>query len=284
MWSVFDISQTIFSNLHYYTLYLFAISGELVFKTIFAKEEYHRSSHSFLYKLHIDSTYCNFLLSLNRNWNMNYRIKKTEHDMIFKFSLVSDEVANFKREIQIDGDATFFDLHKIIMECSGYGETEITAFYMCDDWWGKKEQIALIEIETDSDVDVFVMEEETLSDWLDEEKQKLMFMFDYHGERAFYMELSEMILGKNLSEPTCSKKQGTPPPQFLEEEEEETVIPIVPPVVIDPTLEEDDEEEVDDDAFYGDEDFNEDELDMDGFEDVNGTDSDLDIPEDMNLQ
>ena len=185
--------------------------------------------------------------------------------MIFKFSLVSDEVANFKREIQIDGDATFFDLHKIIMECSGYGETEITAFYVCDDWWGKKEQITLIEIETDSDVDSFVMEEETLSDWLDEEKQKLMFMFDYHGERAFYMELSEMILGKYLSEPICSKKQGTPPPQFLEEEEEEeTIIPIVPPVVIDPTLDED-------------------ELDIDGFEDVNGADSDLDMPEDTNL-
>ena len=40
---------------------------------------------------------------------------------------------------------------------------------------------------------------------------------------------------------------------------------------------------MDDDAFYGDEDFNEDELDMDGFEDVNGTDSDLDTSEDMNL-
>ena len=36
--------------------------------------------------------------------------------MIFKFSLVSDEVANFRREIQIDGDDTFFDLHKAIME------------------------------------------------------------------------------------------------------------------------------------------------------------------------
>ncbi len=204
--------------------------------------------------------------------------------MIFKFSLVSDEVANFKREIQIDGDDTFFDLHKIIMKCCGYGKTEITAFYLCNDWWDKKEQITLVEIETDSDVDSFVMEEEILSEWLDEEKQKLMFMFDYHGERGFYMELSEMILGKYLSKPTCSKKEGTPPLQFLEIEEEEAITPVVAPLPIDPTLYDgDDEEEVDDDTFYGDDDFNPDELDMDGFESVNGADTDIDIPDDASL-
>lgn len=209
--------------------------------------------------------------------------------MIFKFTLVSDEVANFKREIQIDGDDTFFDLHKIIMECNGYEKTEITAFYLCDDWWKRKQEITLIEVETDSDVDCFVMEEETLSDWLDEEKQKLIFLFDYHGDRGFYMELSEMILGEYLSEPTCTKKQGTPPLQFLEEGEDEPIKPAVPAesVVPQPTPDEDDEgddeEDVDDSAFYGDEDFNIDELDVDGFERIDGADTDLNIPDDTDL-
>lgn len=204
--------------------------------------------------------------------------------MIFKFSLVSDEVANFKREIQIDSDSTFFDLHKIIMDCCNYGETKITAFYICDDWWHRKQQITLIEVDTDSDVDCFVMEDETLSDWLDEEKQKLMFLFDYHNERSFYMELSEMIMGEYLSEPTCIKKQGTPPSQFLEEEEE-PVEPVVSSVPVVPVPDEDividEEEEDNDDAFYGDKDFNPDELDMDGFEGVDGADTDLDIPNDL---
>ena len=206
--------------------------------------------------------------------------------MIFKFSLVSDEVANFKREIQIDGDDTFFDLHKIIMECSGYGDTELTAFAMCDDWWKKKQEITSIEIETDSDVDSFVMEDEILSDWLDEEKQKLMFVFDYTGDRSFYMELSEMILGEYLSKPTCTKKQGNPPPQFLKEEDEEPIMPVVSSIPVVPMPEDDDEdedEEEDDDAFYGDSDFNPDELDMDGFEGLDGADADLDISEDSDL-
>ena len=199
--------------------------------------------------------------------------------MILKFSLVSNEVADFKREIQIDGDDTFYALHNAIMECCGYGETELTAFFLCDDWWKRKQQITSIEIDTDSDVDCFVMEEETLSDWLDEEKQKLMFLFDYHGDRGFYMELSEMILGEYLSKPTCTKKSGMPPMQFLEDEEEEVIEPVVSSVPVIPTPEEDydddDEEEVDDDAFYGDEDFNEDELDMDGFESIDEDDAEL---------
>ena len=206
--------------------------------------------------------------------------------MIFKFSLVSDEVPNFKREIQIDGDGTFFDLHKIIMKCSGYEDTELTAFALCDEWWKKKHEITSIEIDTDSDVDSFVMDEEILSDWLDEEKQKLMFVFDYTGDRGFYMELSEMILGENLSKPTCSKKEGTPPPQFLEEEEE-PLKPVVSSVPVVPVPEDDDDDEEDeeenDDAFYGDTDFNPDELDMEGFEGVDGADPDLDISEDSDL-
>ncbi|NLC49383.1 MAG: plasmid pRiA4b ORF-3 family protein [Bacteroidales bacterium] len=204
--------------------------------------------------------------------------------MIFKFSLVSDEVANFRREIQIDGDDTFFDLHKAIMECSGYEEAEITSFFMCDDWWVRKQEISLIELDTDSDVDVYVMEEETLSDWLDEEKQKMRFVFDYSVDRGFFMELSEMILGEYLSKPICTNKIGDAPVQFLKEEEVEPVVTvtITPPL---PLLDEDvDEEEIlDDEIFYGDDDFNPEELDTEGFGDLDMPGSDIDNTEDSDL-
>ena len=205
--------------------------------------------------------------------------------MIYKFSLVSDEVANFRREIQIDGDDTFFDLHKAIMECSGYKETEITSFFMCDDWWGRKQEISLVELDTDSDVDVYVMEEETLSDWLDEEKQKMMFVFDYSGDRAFFMELSEMILGENISKPICTKKIGDAPVQFVKEEVVEPVITVAvtkPTPLLDDDDDDDDDEILDDEIFYGDDDFNPDELDTDGFEDLDMPDNEIDISEDMN--
>mgnify|MGYP007005626779 CR=1 FL=1 len=35
--------------------------------------------------------------------------------MVFRFLILSDEVNDFKREIKIDSDDTFFDLYKAII-------------------------------------------------------------------------------------------------------------------------------------------------------------------------
>ena len=195
--------------------------------------------------------------------------------MIYKFLLVSEEVNNFRREIKIDADATFHDFHKIIMESCNYENVEMTSFFMCDDDWRRKQEITLIEVDTDWDVDSYVMEDEILSDWLDEEKQKLMFVFDYSNDRVFYIELGEIITGKKLSKPTF-KKQGDAPSQFMKEEVEVTEIPksvITPTPFIDT-----------DDEFYGDDDYDIDEIDKEGFEgldDEEPDDSDLEFPEDL---
>ena len=99
--------------------------------------------------------------------------------MIYRFLLLSDEVENYKRDIQIDADSTFLDLHNAIIKCNGYDEAEMTSFFMCDERWRKKQEITLVEMDTDSDVDSYVMEDEILLDWLDEEEQRLIFVFDY---------------------------------------------------------------------------------------------------------
>ena len=39
--------------------------------------------------------------------------------MIFRFTIISDEVDDFVREIQVDPDATFFDLHEAILKSTG---------------------------------------------------------------------------------------------------------------------------------------------------------------------
>ena len=40
--------------------------------------------------------------------------------MVFRFLILSDEVDDFKREIKIDAEATFLDLHDAILESVGY--------------------------------------------------------------------------------------------------------------------------------------------------------------------
>ena len=50
--------------------------------------------------------------------------------MIFNFRIVSDEADNFKREIQIDADATFLDLRNAICDSVGYDKGQFFSFFL----------------------------------------------------------------------------------------------------------------------------------------------------------
>ncbi len=184
--------------------------------------------------------------------------------MIFKFLILSDEVDNFIREIKIDADATFLDLYNTILDCTGYSDKEMVSFFLTDSKWRKKLEITLVEMDTESDEDSFIMEECILSDYLEDEKQKLMFVFDYLTERALYMELSEMIPGKNLKKPLCSLSKGEAPEQLIDLED-----------IKQDSVSFDIEE-----SFYGDENFNIDELDKEGFDGLDSFDTSSDMESD----
>lgn len=63
--------------------------------------------------------------------------------MIFNFRLVSDEVDNFRREINIDADATFLDLRNAICDSVGYDKNQMCSFFLCDNNWEKGKETHL---------------------------------------------------------------------------------------------------------------------------------------------
>lgn len=171
--------------------------------------------------------------------------------MVYRFLLISDEVDNFKREIVIDSEATFLDLNNAILDSVGYGKDQMTSFFLCEEDWSKKTEITLIEMDTSSEVDSYIMEETVLSDLIEDEKEKLLFVFDYLTERSFFMELSEIITGKTLNEPKCTKSVGNPPEQVMAFDDLD-VLSTTPTGI--------------DENFFGDEAYDIDELDRDGFD------------------
>ncbi|HBT85657.1 MAG: hypothetical protein PHO13_02535 [Fermentimonas sp.] len=180
--------------------------------------------------------------------------------MIFKFLILSDEVDNFKREIKIDSDATFLDLYNTILDCTGYNSKEMASFFLSDNKWRKKQEITLVEMDTDSDVDSLTMDECVLSDYLEDEKQKLMFVFDYLNERALFIELSEIIPGKNLKKPLCTISEGEAPSQIIDFQD----------------IKQDDVSLDLGESFFGDESFDIDELDKEGFDGIDELDNSSD--------
>jgi hypothetical protein len=133
--------------------------------------------------------------------------------MVYRFVILSDEVDNFRRDITIDSDATFFDLHNAILDSTGYTKDQITSFFICDEDWSKKTEITLIEMGSNSEEDSYVMAEVRLSEFLEDERQRLIYVFDYLADRSFFMELKEIIPGKNQAKAEIVRSTGTAPVQ-----------------------------------------------------------------------
>ena len=181
-----------------------------------------------------------------------YAINKTVTTMIYRFNIISDEVDDFVREIQIDPEATFFDLHEAILKAANYTNDQMTSFFICDDDWEKEKEITLEEMDNNPEMDSWIMKETRLNELIEDEKQKLLYVFDYMTERCFFIELSEIITGKEIKGAKCTKKSGEAPKQTVDFEEMAAGGGSLDL----------------DENFYGDQDFDMEDFDAEGF-DVN---------------
>ena len=181
-----------------------------------------------------------------------YAINKTVTTMIYRFTIISDEVDDFVREIQIDPEATFFDLHEAILKAANYTNDQMTSFFICDDDWEKEKEITLEEMDNNPEMDSWIMKETRLNELIEDEKQKLLYVFDYMTDRCFFIELSEIITGKEIKGAKCTKKSGEAPKQTVDFEEMAAGGGSLDL----------------DENFYGDQDFDMEDFDAEGF-DVN---------------
>ncbi|MDE6326753.1 MAG: hypothetical protein K2M02_11325 [Duncaniella sp.] len=181
--------------------------------------------------------------------------------MIFNFRIVSDEVDNFKREIQIDSDATFLELRNAICNSVGYDKNQMSSFFICDDGWEREKEITLEDMGTDTSEDAYLMEDTPLSDFIEDDGQRLVWVFDYLTDRSFFIEMKNSIPGKTLKDPLCTISMGEPPAQMVDMDDFDAKIDAKAlQAAADPDI---------DDDFYGSTEFNEDEFDAAGFDEMN---------------
>ena len=174
--------------------------------------------------------------------------------MIYRFILLSDEVEDFMREVQIDSDASFLDFHKTIIASCGYADDQMTSFTLCENGWEKCQEVTLEEMDTASDQDSYVMATTALSDLIEEEKQHLLYTFDPLADRVFFIELVEIITGKSLKAPKVTRQRGNAPRQTIDFDELMARNPIVGSTAGD-----------DDEDLYGDG-ISDEEIDLEGLE------------------
>ena len=139
--------------------------------------------------------------------------------MVYRFTIISDEVENFIREIKIDSEATFFDLHAAILKSVGYKDDQMTSFFLCDEDWEKEKEVTLEDMGSSSEEDSWLMKETRLNELIEDEKQRLLYVFDPLADRVFFIELTEIITGQDIKSAVCSRKQGEAPKQTVDFDE-----------------------------------------------------------------
>ena len=135
--------------------------------------------------------------------------------MIYLFRIVSDEDPNFFRDVVAEGSDTFLELHQILQENMGYDACQLASFFITNDMWEKQQEITLIDMMQDPSLGTPTMDQVTLDEYLSEISQRLIYVFDFFAERAFYMELIEMTDQTSPKEtPFIAQAKGDPPPQL----------------------------------------------------------------------
>lgn len=146
--------------------------------------------------------------------------------MIYRFRIISDESEQFIRCIDIDHHASLEELNNAILDSVGFERGNMSSFFETNDEWECLQEITLMDMsDEDSDQPVMLMSDTPINSIIHKEGEKLVFVFDFFSDRAFYITLTE-VRDKDLKikYPFLSASNGEPPLQFMVDDELESLM------------------------------------------------------------
>jgi hypothetical protein len=135
--------------------------------------------------------------------------------MAFRFRLIGTGSHPFHRDIEVRECQTFYDFHNAIQEELGYDKNQLASFFLANGNWEKGLEINLFDMAEDTFTPVIIMESTQLCELITEEKQRLLYVFDFFSNRAFFIELLELVPDcPHVTYPRCISGWGEPPLQI----------------------------------------------------------------------
>lgn len=109
--------------------------------------------------------------------------------MVYKFRAILDAEEDVFRDIAIQDDDTLEDLHNAIVNAFGFDGMEMASFYTCDEQWNQDEEIPLFD-GGDIPGEQMTMADYQLSQLLDKESTKIIYVYDFLNMWTFLIELA----------------------------------------------------------------------------------------------
>lgn len=118
--------------------------------------------------------------------------------MVYKIRIILDTEEDVIREIAINASTTLEDMHNAITNAFGFDGSEMASFYTTDDKWNQGEEIPLFDMSENGDA--ITMQHILISEILDDEKNKLIYVYDFFSMWSFYVELVDVLEDINENE------------------------------------------------------------------------------------
>ncbi len=133
--------------------------------------------------------------------------------MTIRLRLISGEDEDFIRDIEIGGEATFFDLHSFIQKLLNFEEGQMASFFITDEEWNKEDEITLMDMTMDESSEIFIMADTKIKQFITKQKQRLLYVFDFFNERNLFIECYNTTLNE-CNQIQCLYSAGNPPEQL----------------------------------------------------------------------
>jgi len=111
--------------------------------------------------------------------------------MIYKIRVILDTEEDVFRDLEVESGSNLEELHNAITQAFGFLGNEMASFYTADENWSQDEEIPLFDIREGEDGSR-LMHNTPLSEVINEQSPKLLFVYDFLNMWTFFVELADI--------------------------------------------------------------------------------------------
>ena len=108
--------------------------------------------------------------------------------MVYKIRVILNTEEDVIRDIAIDADSNLEDLHNAITNSFGFTGDQMASFYRSDETWVQGEEHPLFDLGEGNDRKVQMINV-LVNEVLQEENDKMLYVYDFFNMWSFYVEL-----------------------------------------------------------------------------------------------
>ncbi len=138
---------------------------------------------------------------------------------IFKFRVILDAEEDVFRDVDIQSDCSFVNLHECIQQCFQFSGREMASFYRSDEFWEKGEELPLMNMGgAEHGAPGLAMNDLLLKDHIKVPHERFLYVYDFLRMWCFYVELIEIYEpNAELTYPLMSFELGKAPAEDSKE-------------------------------------------------------------------